>query len=154
MHAASQMHPASQCHARQVHEPILTRSGSAALAAEFGACYAALAAVGLPINLVVPYDDVEGPRPSFLFSLIGLGWMHAPTASCAASWHAACKTVGPRIYTEPLHRSFLNCPACCCCPTCLPDAEETYCWLVQLPVAAISLDFLGVPGGCQVYSLV
>lgn len=26
-------------------------------------------------------------------------------------------------------------------------AEETYKWLVQLPVAAISLDFLGVPGG-------
>jgi 5-methyltetrahydropteroyltriglutamate--homocysteine methyltransferase len=66
-----------------VHEPILTRSGSSALAPEFAACYAELAAVGLPINLVVPYDDVE---------------------------------------------------------------EETYGWLVQLPVAAISLDFLGVPG--------
>lgn len=45
----------------QVHEPILTRSGSAALAAEFASCYAELAAVGLPINLVIPYDDVEGP---------------------------------------------------------------------------------------------
>lgn len=40
---------------------MLTRSGSAALAPEFAACYAELAAVGLPINLVVPYDDVEGP---------------------------------------------------------------------------------------------
>lgn len=29
----------------------------------------------------------------------------------------------------------------------MPAAEETYGWLVQLPVAAISLDFLGVPGG-------
>ena len=26
-------------------------------------------------------------------------------------------------------------------------AEETYRWLVELPVAAISFDFLGVPGG-------
>lgn len=55
--------PHSQPPPRQVHEPILTRSGSAALAAEFEGCYAQLAAVGLPINLVVPYGDVEGPPP-------------------------------------------------------------------------------------------
>lgn len=28
----------------------------------------------------------------------------------------------------------------------LVPAEETYKWLVELPVAALSLDFLGVPG--------
>ncbi|EFN57923.1 hypothetical protein CHLNCDRAFT_141995 [Chlorella variabilis] len=64
----------------QIHEPILTMSGSEGLAADCAACYAELAAVGLPINIVVAYDD------------------------------------------------------------------ETYKWLVELPVAALSLDFLGVPG--------
>lgn len=41
---------------RQIHEPILTLSGSEALQGEFRACYAALAAEGLPIDLVVPYE--------------------------------------------------------------------------------------------------
>ena len=74
-----------------MHEPILTRSGSEELAADFESCYAVLAAAGVPLNLVVPYDDV---------------------------------------------------PA------------GTYRWLVGLPVAALSLDFLGVPGapaGCRVW---
>lgn len=44
----------------QIHEPILTMSGSEGLAADCAACYAELAAVGLPINIVVAYDDVPG----------------------------------------------------------------------------------------------
>lgn len=49
------------CHvALQIHEPILTHSGAAELEGDFQACYAELAAVGVPINLVVCYDDVTG----------------------------------------------------------------------------------------------
>lgn len=44
----------------QVHEPILTLSGSEALEGEAAACYALLAAQGVPLNVVVPYDDVPG----------------------------------------------------------------------------------------------
>jgi hypothetical protein len=47
----------------QVHEPILTLTGSEALKEEAGACYACLAAEGVPLNVVVPYDDVPGQRP-------------------------------------------------------------------------------------------
>ena len=80
--------------ALQMHEPILTLSGSEGLAAGCAGAYDALAAVGLPINLVVPYDDVP---------------------------------------------------------------EGTYRWLVHLPVAAVSLDFLGSPAaeyGSQTAQLV
>ena len=44
----------------QIHEPILTRDEGATLEADFGACYAELAGAGVPINLVVYYDDVSG----------------------------------------------------------------------------------------------
>lgn len=44
----------------QIHEPILTLSGSEELAADCSAAYRELAAVGLPINIVIPYDDVPG----------------------------------------------------------------------------------------------
>lgn len=67
----------------QVHEPILTLSGSEALAADFQACYRQLAGEGVELDIVVPYDDVP---------------------------------------------------------------EGTFAWLTDLPVAALSLDFLGVPG--------
>nr|BAU71146.1 METE; cobalamin-independent methionine synthase [Parachlorella kessleri] len=78
----------------EIHEPILTRDDGATLEADFGACYASLAGAGVPINLVVYYDDVS---------------------------------------------------------------EATYKWLVQLPVAAVSLDFKGVPGndqGCHTARLI
>ena len=44
----------------QVHEPILTLDGSASLRSDFEECYNQLAAVGVPLNLVVCYDDVPG----------------------------------------------------------------------------------------------
>ncbi|PSC76117.1 5-methyltetrahydropteroyltriglutamate-homoc ysteine s-methyltransferase isoform A [Micractinium conductrix] len=78
----------------QFHEPFLTKSSAEGLAADCAACYGQLAAAGVPINLVVPYDDV---------------------------------------------------------------AEGTYRWLIELPVAAISLDFCGVPGadyGCRTAQLI
>ncbi len=69
----------------QVHEPILASEKAGDLRSDFEASYAALAAVGLPINLVTAYDDIG----------------------------------------------------------------EAYSWAVNLPVAAISLDFLGVPGSAH-----
>ena len=69
----------------QVHEPILTHEAAGALRADFEATYEALAAVGVPINLVTYYDDIG----------------------------------------------------------------DAYTWAVQLPVAAVSLDFLGVPGSAH-----
>lgn len=44
----------------QIHEPVLTLSGSEELGPDCSACYAQLAAVGLPINVVVQFDDVPG----------------------------------------------------------------------------------------------
>ena len=67
----------------QVHEPIFTSGKAGSLRSDAEATYAALAAAGVPISLVIPYDDVS---------------------------------------------------------------EEVYSWLVELPVAAIGLDFCGVPG--------
>eukprot|EP00884_Botryococcus_braunii_P016286 jgi/Botrbrau1/3340/Bobra.0048s0035.1 len=42
----------------QIHEPILTAADSASFKADFEAVYAALAVVGVPINLVTYYDDI------------------------------------------------------------------------------------------------
>lgn len=73
----------------QIHEPILALGATAkSLRADCEAAFATLnaAAAGLPLHLVVPYDDVD---------------------------------------------------------------EEVYTWLVQLPVAAIGLDFCGVPGAAH-----
>ncbi|KAL4539572.1 hypothetical protein Ndes2437B_g02062 [Nannochloris sp. 'desiccata'] len=67
----------------QIHEPVFTGASAVDLRADAEATYAALAAAGVPISMVIPYDDVF---------------------------------------------------------------EEVYTWLVELPVAAISLDFCGVPG--------
>jgi Cobalamin-independent synthase, N-terminal domain len=67
----------------QIHEPVLAAAKAGTLRSDAEATYAALAAAGVPISLVIPYDDVS---------------------------------------------------------------EEVYTWLVELPVAAISLDFCGVPG--------
>ena len=47
----------------QIHEPILTLSGAADLKADFAAAFAAFAEVGVPINLVVPYDDIGDAYP-------------------------------------------------------------------------------------------
>lgn len=60
----------------------------------------------------------------------------------------AAGTLGGSILQGRLHvwSAFLPAPPCCRAPARLRAAEETYKWLVQLPVAAISLDFLGVPG--------
>ena len=78
----------------QVHEPILVTGKATALQADAEAVYAALAAAGVPIHLVLPYDDVS---------------------------------------------------------------EDVYSWLIELPVAAIGLDFCGVPGaahGCATAQII
>lgn len=67
----------------QLHEPSLTTDAGAAAQSVYESAYAALAAVGCPIDLVTYYDDL---------------------------------------------------------------GEAAYPWAVNLPVAAISLDFCGVPG--------
>ena len=69
----------------QVHEPILASQSAGELRADFESSFAALAAVGVPLNLVTYYDDIG----------------------------------------------------------------DAYTWAVQLPVAAVSLDFLGVPGSAH-----
>ena len=78
----------------QVHEPVLASGQATAVLGSVKSATAALAAAGVPINLVVYYDDLEAS-----------------------------------VYRE----------------------------VVQLPVAAISLDFCGVPGaahGCATAALI
>jgi 5-methyltetrahydropteroyltriglutamate--homocysteine methyltransferase len=68
---------------RQIHEPVFATSTGPALQRDAEKVYAALAATGVPLNIVIPFDDVE---------------------------------------------------------------EKVYQYLVKLPVAALGLDFLSVPG--------
>lgn len=133
---------------RQIHEPILALSGSEALGPDCRACYAWLAGAGVPINLVVPYDDVPGQR-----TLRPL-WSYVCGHPCCQLRAGLCRRPWPRAPgRRPGIRSvggFLARPNAARPPVGLPTrsapAEGTYTWLVELPVAAISLDFLGVPG--------
>ena len=139
----------------QLHEPILTHSDAASLKSDFEASYKALSAVGVPINLV--------RRRVFLPRWVAAPVLWPGSASCESQW-AGCllcvyATVGCHLAD---------------CPHTLPDASralqqferashlmhalwrrqvtyyddigEAYTWAVELPVAALSLDFLGVPG--------
>jgi hypothetical protein len=73
----------------QIHEPVLTLSGSEELTAGAAACYAALAAEGVPINIVVPYDDVPGALPMcscFKIALLVLSAFTTCILPCRQSW--------------------------------------------------------------------
>ena len=76
----------------QIHEPILATGGAASLRNDTEAAYATLAAAGVPLHIVVPYDDVDEEVYSWLVNLpcvqaIGLDFCGVPGAAhgCATA---------------------------------------------------------------------
>lgn len=97
----------------QVHEPILTLEHAAGLQADFQACYAKLAAAGVPIHVVVPYDDVASETYQVSHARIWGKWIGRPLThqpaplpvpARAVADRAACGGAVPGLLWRPRRR--------------------------------------------------